>query len=121
MPYEGPERRIHKVFVTRNTEYHLKGATCVGVRDRETGEWLQGHFAVERSVVGTIKFFESGAMSATPGLPRVGESMYFEDLGRDLVTSSVVAVERPRPEVVAEYGSMFPQARVERASAPPLQ
>lgn len=103
MPYEGPERRIHKVFVTRNTEYHLKGATCVGVRDRESGEWLRSHFAVERPVVGAIKFFDSGAMSASPGLPRVGESMYFEDLGRDLVTSCVVSVERPRPEVVAEY------------------
>jgi hypothetical protein len=103
MPYEGPERRIHKVFVTRNTEYHIKGSTCVGVRDRESGEWLRSHFAVERAVVGAIKFFDSGAMSASPGLPRVGESMYFEDLGRDLVTSCVVSVERPRPEIVAEY------------------
>jgi hypothetical protein len=103
MPYEGPERRIRKVFVTRNTEYHMKGATCVGVRDRETGEWLRTHFAVERPVVGAIKFFDSGAMSASSGLPRVGESMYFEDLGRDLVTSCVVSVERPRPEVIAEY------------------
>jgi hypothetical protein len=31
-------------------------------------------------------------MSATPGLPRVGESMCFEDLGRDLLTSCVVSV-----------------------------
>ena len=42
-------------------------------------------------------------MSANSGLPRVGESMYFEDLGRDLVTSCVVSVERPRPEIIAAY------------------
>jgi hypothetical protein len=103
MSYAGPDRRIHKVFVTRNTEYHVRQGKCVGVRDRESGDWLQQHFALYRPIIGSIKFFESGAMSALPGLPRIGESMYFEDVGRDLVTSSVVSVERPKPEVVAEY------------------
>ena len=42
-------------------------------------------------------------MNATPGLPQIGESMYVEDAGRDLVTSSVVSVERPKPEIVAQY------------------
>jgi hypothetical protein len=103
MAYTGLDRRIHKVFVTRNSEYHVRQQTCVGVRDRETGQWLRSHFAIARPVVGSIKFFESGAMSAAPGLPSVGESMYFEDLGRDLVTSAVVAVERPVAELVAQY------------------
>jgi hypothetical protein len=106
MAYQGPDRRIHKVFVTRNSEYHLRQQVCVGVRDRETGAWLRTHFAVERPVVGSIKFFESGAMSAQPGLPHVGDSMYFEDMGRDLVTSSIVSVERPDPAIVAEYGEL---------------
>jgi hypothetical protein len=103
MAYKGPERRIHKVFVTRNSEYHVRAQVCVGVRDRETGAWLRSHFAVERPVIGAIKFFESGALNATPRLPSVGESMYFEDRGRDLVTSAVVAVERPDPDIVTEY------------------
>ena len=105
MPYKGPERRIHRVFVTRNTEYHVKGSTCVGVRDRESGAWVRGHFALRRPVVGTISYAGGGALRASSGLPRIGDSMYFEDLGRDLVTSSVVSVERPRPEVVAEYAA----------------
>ena len=29
MSYEGPERRIHRVFVTRNTEYHVRQDRCV--------------------------------------------------------------------------------------------
>jgi hypothetical protein len=103
MTYDGPERRIHKVFITRNTEYHVRRGTCVGVRDRESGQWLIKHFALKRSVAGAIKFFESGAMSASPGLPRIGESMYFEDVGRDLVTSSVVSVERPKQDMVVQY------------------
>jgi hypothetical protein len=105
MAYEGPERRIHKVFVTRNSEYHVRERVCVGVKDRASREWLRRHFALERVVIGSIRFFESGAMKATPGLPGIGESMYFEDLGRDLVTSSVVAVERPESEIVKEYAS----------------
>jgi hypothetical protein len=54
-------------------------------------------------VAGAIRFFESGAMRANPGLPQVGESMYFESRGRDLVTSSVVSVERPQADTVAAY------------------
>lgn len=104
MPYNGPDRRIHRVFVTRNTEYHVRRDTCVGVRDRQTGMWLQRHFALSLPVAGAIKFFESGAMNANTELPQVGESMYFEDSGRDLVTSCVVSVERPGVEVVAQYG-----------------
>jgi hypothetical protein len=103
MAYNGPDRRIHRVFVTRNTEYHVRKDTCVGVRDRETGEWLSRHFALNLPVAGAIRFFESGAMTANQGLPQVGESIYFEASGHDLVTSSVVSVERPRPDLVSVY------------------
>jgi hypothetical protein len=99
MAYEGPERRIHKVFVTRNTEYYVREQRCVAVRDRASGDWVRNHFAVDRAVVGAIRYLDSGELFAAPGLPRVGESMYFEDVGRDLVTSAVVAVERPAPEL----------------------
>jgi hypothetical protein len=103
MSYRGPERRIHWVFVTRNTEYHLRRATCVAVRDRHSGAWVADHFAQGRPVAGALRVSEGGAISASPGLPRVGESMYFETFNRDLVTGSVIAVERPQPEVVASY------------------
>ena len=105
MGYNGPDRRIHKVFVTRNTEYHVRRDTCVGVRNRETGEWIGTHFALNQPVAGAIRFYESGGISATPGLPQVGESLYFEAPGRDLVTSSVVSVERPRQDLVEQYQS----------------
>lgn len=103
MNYDGPDRRIHKVFVTRNTEYHVRQRTCVAVLDRQTGEWLSGHFALERAVAGSIRFYERGSMTASPALPRVGDSLYFEASGRDLLTSSVVSVERPRATQVDTY------------------
>jgi hypothetical protein len=103
MSYQGPDRRIHRVFVTRNTEYHVRRDRCVAVRDRETGEWLTCHFALSLHVAGAIKFFEGGALSASPGLPAIGESMYFEAMGRDLVTSAVVSVERPPVGAATAY------------------
>ena len=36
--YRGPERRRHRVFVTRNTEYHFRDGFCIAVRDRRTGQ-----------------------------------------------------------------------------------
>lgn len=102
MAYEGPERRIHKVFVTRNTEYYVRERRCVAVRDRSSGAWVPDHFAVDRAILGVIRYLESGALFAAPGLPQVGESMYFEEPGRDLVTSAVVAVERPARDTVLQ-------------------
>lgn len=103
MPYLGPERRIHRIFLTRNTEYHLRDWTCVAVRDRHSGQWLSEHFAHGRAVAGSLSVSDGGAISASERLPSVGESMYFETHTRDLVTSSIIAVERPQRDVVAQY------------------
>lgn len=103
MRYVGSERRIHKVFVTRNTEYHVRKGVCVAVRDRQTGKWVQGHMAVNSSISGGLKFLRNGAVKATEELPTVGESMFFVAKGRDLVTSPVVAIERPTRDIVSRY------------------
>src|SRR5215469_12904009 len=55
--YAGPERRRHRVYVTRNTEYHVRDRTCVAVRDRRTGDFMQGHLALERQIEGGLRFF----------------------------------------------------------------
>jgi hypothetical protein len=103
MGYAGNERRIHKVFVTRNTEYHVRRNLCVGVRDRRTGQWLHGHMALKSSVSGGLRFTRNG-VSATIGLPNVGESLFFVASGRDLVTSPVEAIDRPERDIVQCYG-----------------
>ena len=43
MGYQGPDRRIHRVFVTRNTEYHVRAGVCVAVRDLRGGLMDGGH------------------------------------------------------------------------------
>ncbi|AKF05799.1 hypothetical protein [Sandaracinus amylolyticus] len=97
------ERRIHKVFVTRNTEYHVRRDVCVAVRDRRSGEWLRGHLALRQRVHGGLKFTRAGGILPNLGQPGVGESIFFHAGGRDLVTSPVLSVERPEKRVVSTY------------------
>jgi hypothetical protein len=101
MAYDGPDRRIHKIFVTRNTEYHLRRDVCVGVRDRRTGAWVPGHDALHRTVAGSLTFLPNGGYSGDAAFPGVGEALCFQGTG--LVTGAVVAVERPARDVVTGY------------------
>src|SRR5579871_1397607 len=101
--YRGPDRRRHRVYVTRNTEYHVRDGFCVAVRDRQSGNFMHGHLALSRRIHGGLKFFESGGIAANPGDPRPGESLYFASEGRDLVTSALEGVERPSKDLVTAY------------------
>jgi hypothetical protein len=101
--FSGTERRRHRVYVTRNTEYHFKDGFCVAVRDRRTGEFLQGHLALRRRVHGGLRFFGSGAIVPNPGDPTVGEALYFTADGRDLVTSPLESIDRPTKATVEAY------------------
>lgn len=99
----GLERRVHRVFVTRNTEYHVKRDVCIAVKDRRSGEWLRGHLALKQRVFGGLRFSRAGAVSANVGAPTIGESIFFHAEGRDLVTSPVLSIERPVRDVVEQY------------------
>jgi len=101
--FKGAERRRHRVYVTRNTEYHFKDGFCVAVRDRRTGEFLESHLALRRRVHGGIRFYLNGGIQPNLGEPQPGEALYFESGGHDLVTSPLLSVERPSREVVKGY------------------
>ena len=75
-----PERRRHRVYVTRNTEYHFRDGFCVAVRDRRSGDFLPGHLAIRRRLHGGLKFFHNGAI--VPNAYLVGV-----DLGLDNLTN----------------------------------
>ena len=103
--YQGEERRRHRVYLTRNTEYHFRDGVCVAVRDRRTGDFLPGHLALRRPLFGGLRFFMNGALLPNPGEPKIGEALFFGEGGRDLITSPLQAVERPAPDMVAHYPS----------------
>ena len=101
--YAGHERRKHRVYVTRNTEYHFRGETCVAVRDRKSGRFLHSHLAVQRTLSGGVKYQENGTAIPSCAPPRVGEAPYFGDDGRELVTSLCASIERPERRLLASY------------------
>ncbi|MEO6598567.1 MAG: hypothetical protein ABIQ16_01750 [Polyangiaceae bacterium] len=103
--YSGHERRQHRMYVTRNTEYHFRGPTCVAVRDRKTGRFLQSHLAVRRRLSGAVRYQENGTAIPSGAQPLVGEALYFGDDGRELVTSLCSSIERPERRFVAAYPS----------------
>lgn len=99
----GIERRRHRMFVTRNTEYHFRDSVCIAVRDRRSGSWLPSHLALSRRVSGRVKFHANGVAIPHHGDPEVGEALYFGDEGRELVTSMLTSVERPAKVLVESY------------------
>lgn len=46
MWYSVNDRRVHTVFVTRNSEYHTKRGICIAVRDRRSTAWISNHEAI---------------------------------------------------------------------------
>lgn len=101
--YKGVERRRHKVFITRNTEYHFRDGLCVAVRDRRDGGWIEDHVALHRPVSGSLVFLPNGAIRPSIGQPRLGEALFFATGGRDLVTSPLLEIGRPEKKVVDTY------------------
>jgi hypothetical protein len=91
------------MYVTRNTEYHFRGDRCVGVRDRRTGRWLDSHLAMDRRLAGGVRFFDNGTAVPSGESPKVGEALYFDEDGRELITSTLASIERPGKELVARY------------------
>ncbi len=103
--YVGVERRVHKVFVTRNTEYHIRNRYCVAVRDRKSGQWLQAHMALRSRIAGALRFTSEGGVLPAKGEPGIGDSLFMQAAGRDLLTSSVLSVERPQRGTVENYAA----------------
>ena len=100
MSYDGPERRRRKVLVTRNTEYHLDGRTCVGVRS-DAGEWASTHRALGHMLEGSLGFSTGGGYEmGPPDAPRVGHRLCFSN---DLLTSQLVEIRRPSQDTVTNY------------------
>jgi hypothetical protein len=101
--YGGPNRRRHRMFVTRNTEYHFRDDLCVAVRDRRSGTWMPSHLALLRRLGGAVRVHPNGVAIPSDDEPQLGDALFFDDDGRDLVTSSLCAVDRPAKVLVEAY------------------
>ncbi|EYF02480.1 hypothetical protein [Chondromyces apiculatus] len=116
--FHGPERRRHRVFVTRNTEYHVRDGICVAVRDREGSGFRASHIAINLRLEGAVRSGPHGLPMPDCDGPRVGASIYFTREDTDgheqhIVTSRIERIERPEKRIVLTY----PAPAGKRASA----
>ena len=94
------ERRRHRRFLTRNTEYHLKDEQCVGVRCRESGEWFIDHVALGKALAGGMS---RTAYGYEPAPPAPGASLWFDAGNSNVITSTVEAQDRPEKASLQAY------------------
>jgi hypothetical protein len=108
MGYQGTDRRRHRVYVTRNTEYHLRDGICVAVRDRKSRAFRAAHIALNLKMEGGVRVYENGAMVPNVENPAPGDAIFFTVVGaegevKQIVTSRVEKVDRPVKTIVALY------------------
>ena len=101
MSVQSKDRRHHVVYVTRNTEYHCRDRECVGVRQRDTGQWRRWHPALRTKLMG--RFNEDAKVYRSP---RPGYRLIFT--GRQTVmTSKLEIFQRPEREAIYSYTSLM--------------
>ena len=110
MSQQGFDRRRNRVYVTRNTEYHLRDDVCVAVRDRQTNTFRDAHIAVRLKLEGRIKVSAKGFTHPGPLPPQVGDALFFMDVSpegrcRQITTSRVERIDRPALEDLQRYAS----------------
>jgi hypothetical protein len=108
MTYQGTERRYHHVYITRNTEYHLRDNICVAVRDRRSRTFRSAHMALNLKIQGGVKFCPNGAMVPAMSKPSVGDAIFFnhvdgDGIERQIVTSRIERIDRPSKRDVMLY------------------
>jgi hypothetical protein len=92
------DRRQNQMYLTRNTEYHVRNRECVGVRDRRTGQWLGHHPALRSYLLGAMD-----RKAKVFSLPLMGARLVFADRTRDILTSPLEEVARPDKPCVECY------------------
>lgn len=78
---------------------------CIAVRDRRTGQWLDGHLAVGRRLSGGVKVLKNGEAIPVEEGPEIGEALYFAQGGRELITSALCRIDRPSRELSAQFAA----------------
>ena len=120
MSYTGIERRIHRVYVTRNTEYHVREGVCIAVRDRNSGGFHTAHIALSLRLEGAVHIYSNGGVIPHLSEPEAGDAIYFsykrgDGEERQIVTSRLISVERPAKKVVSSYPDAHPAAARKQA------
>jgi hypothetical protein len=105
------------VFLTRQSEYHVRGHVCFGVRDRRTGCWVESHWALRKRLASAFPDAKGNMCSISS--PAVGEPLWFAVGTGVHHTTPVFAVEdREYLEMSPLASKIHPALRQALAAAP---
>jgi len=99
------EKRKNKMFVTRNTEYHVRDDVCVAVKKLDSGDWLMHSKALGARLIATL----SVTPKRTKGIcsvfwPEVGDHLVmYNTMGEDIITTRIRKIKRPPPHCLRYY------------------
>jgi len=97
------DRRRHRMFVTRNSEYHMREDICVGVRNTREDRWLDRSRLLSARLMGAVDSFSTLSSSACTE-PAVGKYLLFVcENGELIVTTKLEAIDRPPLDAVKNY------------------
>lgn len=109
--------QVH-VFATQNTEYHLRGALCVAMRDRRSGEWITEHDALGAEV--TCMLARIGGQWRRHALSvRIGSVLWFERV--QVTTSSIRVIRAATEHETAQYPLLGSVTMVDPPRLPPAR
>lgn len=97
----------YRVFLTRSSEYHVRGRVCLGVRDRRTGAWTLGHPALR----GQLASVDAQGRLQSVLTPVIGECLWFVGGARPVQTSPVLAVEEREALALGDRNSFLEAMR----------
>ncbi len=99
----------YRVFLTRNSEYHVRGHVCIGVRDRRTGQWVREHPALRRPLSQSVA--DATGHLQTLCVPSLGDPLEFDVPGQQLRTSPVLDIEEREALNIGTGNAPSPVAR----------
>ena len=103
------DRRRHKMFVTKNSEYHFRDSECVGVRDRNTGRWVWKHKALRALLTGYLD--KERRVWSQPGR---GRRLHLITPEGWLVTSPLTDMGRPSKADIWSYVSLQTAGEIDK-------
>ncbi len=81
----------YRVFLTRNTEYHVRGHVCFGIRDRRSGCWAPQHWALGKPLASA--FPDAQGRMCSISSPQLGEPLWLLTESGPHRTSPLLAIE----------------------------
>lgn len=88
----------YQVVITGNSEYHFRGARCIGVRSRVSSQWKMNSPMVGLKIKGCAL----SRRRCLP-LPFAGGYLWFELDGKNLFSSKITAIRLPNESEVAYF------------------